>query len=1613
MFEEVENHQNGITKHEYDGDTYLKQIKQAIKMVENQLTHLEENKPLISYENPIFIPESNFEKYKTKRELEDQLLLEEAKILQDIQDLQRRGLWSKSNLPNKRFLEPPRIRSHWDFVLAEMQWYQEDMMKEQKAKILNAKKVSQKIQHQHYTIISRENKKKKEEEIQIRKVASKMSKMIQKEFWSKVSKIVEMKHQSRIQETIDKSLARKREHLVKHTENISKMLSKELENPSTTPMSPTSSVALSSPRSTSQIQEDFDEEDFEKEEEDDESTLIEEEKMANGDDRADEISKLQDESELSLEELLAQYGLKKGTTTTLQGDNDEDDEMEEEEEDIDETEEEEEEEDVMTVEPSTETKTDDTSKNLSSKERITEAATFAESAQPQGYTLSTTKILTAVPTLLNPKYTLREYQLIGLDWLVKMYDKGLNGILADEMGLGKTVMTIAFLAYLASERGSWGPHLVIVPASVIINWEIEFKRWAPGMKIICYYGSQKQRKAKRSGWSKPNSFHICITSYNIALQDEQIFRRKAWNYMILDEAQHIKNFKSRKWQVLLNFNSKGRLLLTGTPLQNSVMELWSLMHFLMPHLFESNSEFKEWFSKPVTGMIEGKQEIDEEQIARLHTILRPFLLRRLKKDVEKQLPQKYEHIIKCKLSKRQRLLYEDFMSRAETRDNLESGSLFKVLGVIMQLRKVCNHPDLFESRPIISPFLTKPLTIEFPKIVVKVLEREPFESVNLDLLGFNFIKNETQSAYDIQLIQELAYSDSEFRHILKSKPIDPIKPAKIKFANMNQYVNNLNKFEEKEKNQRIERLLKNNKLKCEHNYLVFGQDLVKSLTIEMKNDILTKPDIKIWSKPSKGNDIILTPEKRFDGSKEIIENFTVFIPKVQTIQKITKCVSNLREKVIEEEEIEKKEKLLSSATDVYRSSFIRSKMYFPDKRLIQVDCGKFYVLSNLLRKLKQGSHRVLIFTQMSKMLDILEEFLCMLNVSYLRLDGSTKIEMRQYLMDKFNNDPNIFSGGFTTDLFKKVDMKEIFDESIKFEKQIFSNVSDKEMQNALTTVEDKSDVQAMKLLQQEINENEREIDDLENEDSDDISKLLSPIELFALKFLELQKKDDIIEEINRIEEEKKQDEQTFITSLEEKNPLLSSVVKNKKNEIDGGNDDDDVEFYYEVENKKEFLKSLSVIIDDDFKEFYPEYLTKKKKIEKKKKIVIEEKESKLSSSLTSTTTTSTTTSSSSDEKKKKSKKEKETTSRKREKSKKKVISTGEISWKSVEDSTILDTYEKYGKNWNLISEKVNHSMIPTTSPRNPKNCENRFDTIKNNPRKDFQQEILNQKQKNLNQVSKIWDVKKPSLQEIKPKNITSEKFDKNKITVATPIDYLVTLVNQKFDDKLPPRFLSNKNFEPQSNLMSYSSQNQIPIMMNHPMPSMNSNSSISPNLSPNIPPNLQPSNLQSNLQPNMQVNPNLQMNSSKNNSQMNSSVQINPNIQKTSNVQKSPNVNVQKTSSSNIQKSTTSVQINPNLGAQRIIKNQPKIVSNVDRFNTGGTTTGGNDQPNYTLPIGKKLEPVPISKSFPNVVPQTQQKPVTQPSFLPYFQPAASSNKLKRDPDSVNNTQKKRRMKKE
>uniref|UniRef100_A0A674CZ77 Snf2 related CREBBP activator protein n=1 Tax=Salmo trutta TaxID=8032 RepID=A0A674CZ77_SALTR len=504
--------------------------------------------------------------------------------------------------------------------------------------------------------------------------------------------------------------------------------------------------------------------------EDEEDTIAAQEVVEGEADHAGELDDLAKEGDMTVEELLEKYkgayasdfeepsaSASPASTEESENSGDEEEESEEEESDVESNttssdDEDSEEEEVSDIEEEDSDedecgegmeillKEGDHSPPLPTgprpKKEISHIAATAESLQPKGYTLATTKVKTPIPFLLVGQ--LREYQHIGLDWLVTMYEKKLNGILADEMGLGKTIQTIALLAHLACEKSNWGPHLIIVPTSVMLNWEMELKRWCPGFKILTYYGSQKERKLKRQGWTKPNAFHVCITSYKLVLQDHQAFRRKSWRYLILDEAQNIKNFKSQRWQSLLNFNSQRRLLLTGTPLQNSLMELWSLMHFLMPHVFQSHREFKEWFSNPLTGMIEGSQEYNEGLVKRLHKVLRPFLLRRIKVDVEKQMPKKYEHVVRCRLSKRQRFLYDDFMAQASTRETLASGHFMSVINILMQLRKVCNHPNLFDPRPIHSPFITKPIVFHTASLVQRALDVSPFKRCDLsmfDLVG--------------------------------------------------------------------------------------------------------------------------------------------------------------------------------------------------------------------------------------------------------------------------------------------------------------------------------------------------------------------------------------------------------------------------------------------------------------------------------------------------------------------------------------------------------------------------------------------------------------------------------------------------------------------------------------------------------------------------------------------------------------------------------------------------------------------------------------------------------------------------------------------------------------
>lgn len=620
----------------------------------------------------------------------------------------------------------------------------------------------------------------------------------------------------------------------------------------------------------------------------------------------------------------------------------------------------------------------------------------------------------ALPNVRPPfllRGTLRPYQQKGMEWLISLYTNQMNGILADEMGLGKTIQTISLLAHLACDRGVWGPHLIVAPTSVMLNWEMEFKKFLPGFKILSYYGNQKQRKAKRVGWNTPNSFHVCITSYQLVLADQHIFRRKPWVYLVLDEAHHIKNFRSQRWQTLLGFRSERRLLLTGTPLQNNLMDLWSLLYFLMPQgldkvatasgAFANMKDFQEWFSNPLGKAAESTQDMDAETqatIAKLHTVLRPYVLRRLKSDVEREMPQKFEHVVPCRLSKRQRFLYNDFMSRAKTRESLASGNYMSIINCLMQLRKVCNHPDLFEPRPIVSPFVTRAVAADYEikDLLVRrrLLHQGLWEAVDLDFLGLRFVPREEQLTPLLTRRCLALDASHQVAHAVDHPGTAPLMDTTnlASFHRAMQHRRALAAFEQAQHAAYV------NAWRCLPQP-VLGRTLLHELRGAAK-PLITPIDggashTLCMEQCDALRAAVLSPSERAGVMQTPIARFAcatpaAMAPDVTRLLLPTDDVSSLQ-----------------GAADPLHQAAVAHHLSFPDASLLQYDCGKLQKLDELMRQLSEGGHRVLIFTQMTKVLDILEKFLNYHGYRYLRLDGATKVEQRQALTERFNRDVRI------------------------------------------------------------------------------------------------------------------------------------------------------------------------------------------------------------------------------------------------------------------------------------------------------------------------------------------------------------------------------------------------------------------------------------------------------------------------------------------------------------------------------------------------------------------------------------------------------------------------------
>ncbi|KAK3911986.1 Chromatin-remodeling ATPase INO80 [Frankliniella fusca] len=743
------------------------------------------------------------------------------------------------------------------------------------------------------------------------------------------------------------------------------------------------------------------------------------------------------------------------------------------------------------------------------------------------------------------KGNLKHYQLKGLSWVANLYDQGINGILADEMGLGKTVQSIAVLCHVAEKYGIWGPFLIISPASTLHNWQQEMARFVPDFKVVPYWGSPQERKILRGFWdqkdmhTKEASFHVVITSYQLVIQDFKYFNRIKWQYMILDEAQAIKSTSSQRWKLLQSFSCRNRLLLSGTPIQNSMAELWALLHFIMPTLFDSHDEFNEWFSKDIESHAENKTAMDEKHLTRLHMILKPFMLRRIKKDVENELSDKIEVMVYCPLTTRQKLLYTALKKKIRIEDLLQTSTgssqsaqsvTSSLMNLVMQFRKVCNHPELFERREAKSPFFMQCAAYVIPKLVAEYgiihqtvpsnrhllynllniftpeyLHRALYHSPDqqrgdfCESGSFGFMRIVGLSPQELSCIVHCGIlamwkfswkgqvaadrachmhewgvvEDTQLEEwSLQRKPTDLLVSKCSQFAPYFLRTSSVLKsliFSGVTSSQSTiythtdhvyysipetveHRLHRSKKL------LSLSGELV-SVKAEPMSPTKLSPRSPIGSpskspKGSSGHPAMATSTDIGSGKVALLPEFP-HVPKPPHTEKCAptnmpsflfytspKINTRSREIFASSRAAAWKQTEHNNCGNSEAKSAVwhgppwlaeqtaNSKYFFspptpggllgsapafgwssvliPDKQTLVTDAGKLYVLDGLLTRLKEQGHRVLIYSQMTKMIDLLEEYMWHRKHTYMRLDGSSKISERRDMVADFQARTDIF-----------------------------------------------------------------------------------------------------------------------------------------------------------------------------------------------------------------------------------------------------------------------------------------------------------------------------------------------------------------------------------------------------------------------------------------------------------------------------------------------------------------------------------------------------------------------------------------------------------------------------
>lgn len=684
------------------------------------------------------------------------------------------------------------------------------------------------------------------------------------------------------------------------------------------------------------------------------------------------------------------------------------------------------------------------------------------------------------PVLKHFQGTLKDYQSKGLVWLINLYNSNINGILADDMGLGKTVQTIALLTYLYEKEGKC-KFLIVTPVSTLGNWESEIKRFNPYFEINSYVGAERNlfnvnrrkinKKNKESTIENsqeipligqdslderdiffPSSLEndkieekekplIVLTSYQL-INDKKIKKIK-FDYLVCDEAQAIKSNRSLRWRNINSLQSKNRLLLTGTPIQNNMAELWALLHFIMPSLFNDHQLFLSFFSN--------EKSVKKETLDRLHAILKPFMLRREKKDVKNELGVKTEKEVICTMNGIQRKLYDEVF-RLKENENM-----------VMQLRKIVNHPALFlkeengtgfyfkrEKIDLSTPIKTKNdwinnLRVLSDHIIIKKKKKNNSEKLDNKKLNCSQLKGKKhlkihvmadQNSHNIKnhfdfssSIEQLnagnASHSNKHRKFVPSIRIDKLNEVKnilldTKSSNdshmhfkVNSEIMIENRIEEKFILERKNEINKEETVLIKH-----GKRKIK--TFESYKKIRLDQSIHIESIMTNERiekDFLLNnfmKRKRIIRNKGLIGIFDESEIESTKEENVKQKVNKMSVKQIENKIYRIINKSLQQSANDYPLHLIRSNLIpksfscNPFNDVIKIhtinlkESGKFFVLDSMLKKMTDK--RILIYFQMTKMMDLFEEYCKCINYKYVRLDGALKPNERKKIVDKFQNE---------------------------------------------------------------------------------------------------------------------------------------------------------------------------------------------------------------------------------------------------------------------------------------------------------------------------------------------------------------------------------------------------------------------------------------------------------------------------------------------------------------------------------------------------------------------------------------------------------------------------------